>query len=151
MQNATTTHPLKIHADTSNMKLTGETKDYFEKFVLPNAIEILSTRLSVTTQGYIPPLGSVVQWCEDKDYNTGETIIAIPSDVESQTFEDTDLIIFFGSVSGSSSTIAYAAPCLFGKFNFLLHLRSFPFYNMGKIFHIYFCVKLNYFKKYLKF
>jgi hypothetical protein len=118
MQNATTTHPLKIYADTSNMKLTGATKDYFEKFILPNAIEILSSRLSVTTQGFIPPLGSVVQSCQNRDYETGESIISIPSDVGSKTFEDTDLIIFFGSVKASSSTIAYAGSCLLGKYNF---------------------------------
>jgi hypothetical protein len=120
MQNATTTHPLKIHADTSNMRLTGATKDYFEKFVLPNAIKIFSSRLSVTTQGYLPPLGSSVRWCEERDYKTGETIISIPSDFKSRTFEDTDLVLLFGSVSASSDTVAYALPCMFGKINFCI-------------------------------
>ena len=103
--------------------LTQKKKNFMEKFVLPESIKILESRLKVTSNSIIPAFDPAFNGCDDDGKLT----------VDAKYKTDTtagDFLLLVGVINEpDSGTLAYATFCVLGNF------RGFLNFQLHKNFH----------------
>lgn len=94
-------------------------RNFMEKFVMPEAIRILESRLKVTSNSIIPAFDPEWNYCDDQGKLT------VDSKYKTQTTEG-DFLLLVGVINEpNSGTLAYATYCLNG--------RAAPGYGRGNL------------------
>lgn len=104
-------HPFKIHVDTSNLKGLSEDKmNYLTKLVVLQGNSIFANKIGVSGNQTIKGDSRIQNACTYKD------IVSIPNKYSSYTVDGDFLLFLATKDTGKSGTIAYASACYTDKY-----------------------------------
>ena len=103
---ASSSHPFKVHVDTSNVKgISSELREYLVDLVAKEGNNIFASKIKIQSNQYIEGNPSIRRYC------SYDSIVQVPSSYDSQG-TDADFLLFLATDdTGNDGTLAYATAC----------------------------------------
>ena len=103
---ASSSHPFKVHVDTSNVRGVSDTlREYLVDLVANEGNRIFANKIGVHSEQYIQGSPSIRRYC------SYDSIVSVPSSYDSGGVEGDFLLFLATDDTGNDGTLAYATAC----------------------------------------